>query len=155
MGFSDAGLDHKEARTEEQKKLMAEIEADGVCPFCEAHFRKYHPKPILKETVSWFFTENMSPYEGTTHHYIFVYKPTHIRFPSELTAEARVELFDLIDWAVKEYHIPGGGFFMRFGEGGYNGSSVEHLHGHLISGVEKSEETEGLKVKLSYKKITF
>lgn len=153
MTFSKAGLDHKEARTDEQKKLMAQIEADGVCPFCEAHFRQYHPKPIIKETDYWFFTENMSPYEGTVRHFIFVYKPGHITFPSELTTEARVELFDLVDFAVKEYNIPGGGFFMRFGEGGYNGSSVEHLHGHLISGVQKAEDTEGLKVKLSYKKI--
>lgn len=154
MGFTKAGLDHKEARTEEQKRLMAEIEADGVCPFCEAHFRKYHPKPILKETDSWFFTENMSPYQGAEHHYIFVYKPAHIVFPSALTPEARVELFDLIDWAIQEFNIPGGSFFMRFGEGGYNGSSVEHLHAHLISGVEKGIDTEGLKVKLSYKKVT-
>lgn len=149
----DAGLDHKEARTEEQKKLMFQIEADGVCPFCEAHFRKYHPKPILKETDSWFVTENMSPYEGTTQHYIFVYKPAHITLPSELTPESRVELFDLVDWVISEYNILGGGLFMRFGEGGYNGSSVEHLHAQLVTGVKKGEDTEGLKVKLSYKKI--
>jgi len=150
-GFTPAGLNHNEARTPEQKTLMAQIEKDGVCPFCEAKFRQYHPKPILKETPSWFFTENMSPYEGATQHYIFVYKTAHIRFPSELTLEARIELFDLIDWAVAEYKIPGGSFFMRFGAGGYNGSSVEHLHGQLISGVEKGDGTEGLKVKLAYK----
>ena len=153
-GYTKAGLNHNEARTEEQKSLMAKIEADGVCPFCEEHFRQYHPKPILKETTSWFFTENMSPYEGTTQHFIFVYKPSHIRFPSELSTEARAELFNLIDWAIEEYEIQGGSFFMRFGEGGYTGSSVEHLHAHLISGEEKSNDTEGLKVKLSYKKIS-
>lgn len=151
-GFTKAGLNHTEARTAEQKNLMAQIEADGVCPFCEEHFRQYHPKPIIKESPSWFFTENMSPYAGATHHYIFVYKPAHIRFPSELTTAARIELFDLVDWAVQEYDIPGGSFFMRFGDGSYNGSSVEHLHGHLISGEEKGDGTEGLKVKLSYKK---
>ncbi|MFT7507835.1 MAG: diadenosine tetraphosphate (Ap4A) HIT family hydrolase, partial [Acidimicrobiales bacterium] len=32
-----------------------------------------------------------------------------------------------------------------------NGSSVEHLHAHLIVGQKKSENTEGLKVKLGYK----
>lgn len=154
MAFSQAGLDHKEARTDEQKALMAKIEADGVCPFCEAHFRQYHPKPILKETASWFVTENMSPYEGTTQHYIFVYKPAHITLPSDLTPESRIELFDLVDWVIATYNIPGGSFFMRFGEGGYNGSSVEHLHGHLISGVAKGDDTEGLKVKLSYKKVS-
>ena len=154
MAFTpDAGLNHNQARTDEQKNLMAKIEADGVCPFCEAHFRQYHPKPILKETGSWFLTENMSPYEGTTHHYIFVYKPAHITLPSELSPESRIELFDLVDWAVKEFNIIGGAFFMRFGDGDYNGSSVEHLHGQLISGVKKGDDSEGLRVKLSYKKV--
>lgn len=154
MAFTPAaGLNHNQARTDEQKNLMAQIEADGVCPFCEAHFRQYHPKPILKETTSWFLTENMSPYEGTAHHYIFVYKPKHITLPSELSREGRIELFDLIDWAVKEFNIPGGAFFMRFGDGDYNGSSVEHLHGQLLSGVKKGDDSEGLRVKLSYKKI--
>ena len=152
-GFSKAGLDHNEARTAEQKELMEKIEKDGVCPFCQEHFRTYHPKPIIKETNSWFFTENMSPYEGTTKHFIFVYKDAHVISPSEITKESRFELFELINWAIGEYDIIGGSFFMRFGEGGYNGSSVEHLHAQLIVGEKKSENTEGLKVKLGYKKI--
>ncbi len=154
MGFSDkAGLDHSNARTDEQKELMAKIEADGVCPFCVEHFTKYHPKPIIKETDSWFLTENMSPYEGTTRHLIFVYKPAHVISPQEITAESRSELFELINWAIDEYQIAGGSFFMRFGEGGYNGSSVEHLHAQLVVGEKKSEETEALRVKLGYTKI--
>lgn len=151
--FSKAGLDHSEARTDAQKTLMAQIEADGVCPFCAEHFRKYHPKPIIKETDSWFFTENMSPYEGTTKHFLFVYKIAHVTTPSEITPESRADLFELIDWAIQKYDIEGGSFFMRFGKGGYNGSSVEHLHAQLIVGVEKSDDTEGLKVKLGYKKV--
>lgn len=152
-GFSKAGLDHGNARTKEQRELMSQIEVDGVCPFCQEHFRKYHPKPIIKETDSWFFTENMSPYVGTTKHFILVYKPSHVISPTEITKESRSELFELIDWAIQEYDISGGSFFMRFGEGGYNGSSVEHLHAQLIVGVKKSEDTEGLKVKLGYKKL--
>ncbi len=148
--FSKAGLNHDEARTNEQKELMAQIEADGVCPFCEEHFRQYHPKPIIKETDSWFFTENMSPYEGTKHHFIFVYKKAHVISPTEITPESRAELFELIDWAIQEYDIVGGSFFMRFGEGGWNGSSVEHLHTHLIVGGKNTGESEKIKVKLGY-----
>lgn len=152
MSFSKAGLDHSNARTDEQKKLMQKIEADGVCPFCREYFLKYHPKPIIKETDSWFLTENMSPYEGTTKHFIFVYKPSHVISPTEITKESRAELFELIEWAITEYKIPGGTFFMRFGEGGYNGSSVEHLHAQMIVGEKSSNATESLKVKLGYKK---
>lgn len=152
MSFSKAGLDHKEARTEEQKNLMDRIEQDGVCPFCKEHFTKYHPKPIIKETDNWFVTTNMSPYEGTTQHFLFVYKPGHILSPGDMRENAAAELMMLVSEQVKANNMKGGAFFMRFGEGGYSGSSVEHLHAQLIVGVQRSEDTESLKVKLGYKK---
>lgn len=154
MGFTKAGLDHSETRTSEQRDLMARIEQDGVCPFCAEHFRTYHPKPILKETNYWFVTTNMSPYEGTTHHFLFVYKPGHITRAGDLAPEAASELFNLTQALTDEHHIPGAALFTRFGAGGYNGSSVEHLHAHLIVGVEKSDNTEALRVKLGYKKVS-
>lgn len=153
MSFSNAGLDHDEARTNEQKELMAQIEADGVCPFCVEHFTTYHPKPIVKETDYWFVTENISPYKGTTQHYLFVYKPKHTNQLGDITPEAATDLHRLAAQMCEEYDIKGGGLFMRFGAGGYNGSSVEHLHAQLLTGIEKSEDTEGIKVKLGYKRI--
>jgi diadenosine tetraphosphate (Ap4A) HIT family hydrolase len=154
MGYTDkAGLNHEEARTMKQKELMAKIEEDGVCPFCADHFRQYHPKPIIKETDYWFFTENMSPYEGTIHHFLIVYKPEHVNMPNELAPEAHADLFDLVNWATKEYDIVGGSLFMRFGNGSYNGSSVKHLHAQLLTGIQKGDDTEGIKVKLGYKKV--
>lgn len=151
MSFSNAGLDHDEARTKEQRELMAKIEADGVCPFCAEHFVKYHPNPILKETDTWFVTTNMSPYEGTDHHFLFIYKPKHTNALTDVSSTENAELLSLVSEIITEHNIAGGSFFMRFGEGGYNGSSVEHLHAHLIVGQKKSETTEGLKVKLGYK----
>lgn len=141
-------LNLENARTKEQVELMQKIKEDGVCPFCREHFTKYHPKPILKETDSWFFTENMSPYEGTKYHFIFVYKKAHVRFPSEITPESRADLFDLMSWAIDEYEIKGGSFFMRFGDTHYNGSSVEHLHAHLIVGDVDAPGHQSVKVKL-------
>lgn len=153
-GFTKAGFDHKNARTEEQKKLMEKIEADGVCSFCYEHFSIYHPKPIIKENASWLLTTNISPYVGTTHHFLFVYKTNHKLYPHEMTRDEHADLFELVSWATKKYSIQGGSFFMRFGEAGWNGSSVEHLHAHLIVGAPESNDTEGLKVKLGYKNKT-
>ncbi len=144
-------LNHDNARTEEQRELMAQIAADGVCPFCKEYFTTYHPKPILKETDYWFVTENMSPYEGTTTHLIFVYKPTHITNLKDLESEAEHDLFVLVRWATDTYAIQGGSFFMRFGDTRYNGSSVEHLHAHLLTGIAEGDTTEGIKVKLALK----
>lgn len=128
--------------------LMQKIIVDGVCPFCAEHFKKYHPRPILKETAYWFLTENMSPYAGTKYHFIFVYKPAHITTPNEITPEAFNNLFALMNAVVEEYEIPGGAFFMRFGDMRYNGSSVEHLHAQLLMGDVDAPDHEPVRVKL-------
>ena len=148
---SKAGLNHDNARTEEQKKLMAQIEEDGVCPFCAEYFTTYHPKPIIKETDYWFVTENMSPYEGTSLHLLFVYKPKHIQTLSLISPEEAQDLFGLLSWAIDTYSIEGGSFFMRFGDMEWNGSSVQHLHAQLVVGKRKDETAEALRVKLGWK----
>jgi len=150
-GFSNSGFDHNNVRTKEQQELMQQIEADGVCSFCYEHFQQYHPNPIIKENDSWLLTTNMSPYCGTTYHFFFVYKPAHKINLSDMSREESADLFELVSWVTKEHNISAGSFFMRFGEAGWNGSSVEHLHAHLVVGVKESENTEGLRVKLGYK----
>ncbi len=127
---------------------MQQIIADGVCPFCKENFTKYHPKPVLKETEYWFFTENMSPYVGTKYHFIFVYKPAHITKLDELPPPALVSLFDLVNSVIDEYKIPGGSFFMRFGDHTYTGGSVGHLHAHLLMGDRDEPNHQSIKVKL-------
>ncbi|HEY4489594.1 MAG TPA: HIT domain-containing protein [Candidatus Paceibacterota bacterium] len=141
-------LNHKNARTPDQQKLMETIERDGVCPFCAEHFVTYHPKPVLAETPFWFFTENMSPYKGTKYHFIFVYKPAHISSLADLPAEAFADLHSMLKEAVSKYSIFGGSFFMRFGDTQYNGSSVSHLHAHLLMGDADAPGHEAVKVKL-------
>lgn len=141
-------LAHENARTPEQQALMRRIEEDGVCPFCAEHFATYHPKPILKETDYWFFTENMSPYEGTRHHFIFVYKPSHISHIEELPEKAAADLFSLIQMVTREREMPGGAFFMRFGESKYTGGSVAHLHAHLLMGDADASDHQPVRVKL-------
>lgn len=149
--FSKTGLNHDNARTEEQKKLMAQIEHDGVCPFCAEHFRRYHPKPIIKETDYWFVTENMSPYEGTKLHILFVYKPEHATHPEDISPSAYTDLLSLLQWTTATYNVEGGSFFMRFGNTRYNGSSVAHLHAQLIVGKAQDETSEPIRVKLGWK----
>lgn len=143
-------LNHYNARTPEQRELMAQIESDGVCPFCKEYFTKYHPKPILHETNNWFVTENMSPYEGTRAHILFVYKLSHITRPEELSDAAKLDLFSLVELVSKELEIVGGSLFMRFGDVHYNGSSVEHLHAQLLTGGPESDDVERIRVKLGY-----
>ena len=90
----------------------------------------------------------MSPYPGTKYHFIFVYKPTHIEDPSLLTTTETGDLFALMTWATKHFSIPGGSFFMRFGESKYTGSSVAHLHAHLLMGDVDAPDHTPVRVKL-------
>lgn len=137
------------ARNENQKKLMEQIEKDGVCPFCPKYFAKYHPKPILRETKSWFVTENMNPYEGTHLHLLLVPKK-HVTFPHELSQAAKLDLFQAIEWCTKEFKLPTGSILLRFGNPELNGSSVKHIHAHIIVGNTKSNGGEKIKVKVGY-----
>lgn len=147
-------LNFTHARTEEQISLMEKIEQDNVCPFCPEYFKKYHPKEIFKETKWWIVSENMSPYEGTRVHLIFIHKK-HITMPNEMKSEAAKELIRLLDWAIEKYEIKGGSFFVRFGDTRYTGGSIDHLHVQLLTGTAKSDDKnkDKLKVKLGYKRI--
>jgi diadenosine tetraphosphate (Ap4A) HIT family hydrolase len=145
-------LDFNHARTPEQIEVMRKIVDDGVCPFC--HFTVYHRKPILKESKWWYVSENMSPYEGTKIHLIFIYKK-HATMTSEIDPEAAKELFSLIGWTERKYKMKGGSFFVRFGSSEMTGGSVDHYHVQLIVGNAKGTDKkyDKLKVKLGYKKV--
>lgn len=141
------------ARTQEQIDVMTQIEKDGVCPFCPEYLLKYHSKPIIKETMHWFLTENMSPYEGTAHHLMLMAK-RHYTMPGEMTAEESKDLFELIGWATDKFNIDGGALLMRFGDNDMTGGSVDHFHVHIIVGnADRGDEgAEKIKVKVGYKK---
>lgn len=137
------------ARTPEQIKVMTQIQKDGVCPFCEEHFTKYHPKKILKKNNNWFFTENMSPYEGTKYHFLMVCR-RHLTMVGDLKSKELTDLSSLIKWAANKYQIKGGSLLIRFGDPNLTGGSVDHLHVHLIVGKSKNQKSLPLRVKVGY-----
>ncbi|MBT3356634.1 hypothetical protein HN784_00105 [bacterium] len=140
-------MDFNHARTDEQKDLMEEIAQDGVCPFCQENFIKYHPKPILKENAHWFLTENMSPYKGTRIHFITVYKDKHVTMSNEIPSEHMGQMFELINWAIEKHKIEGGAILIRFGDSSCTGGSVDHFHAHLIIGNAKGTDEGAFKIK--------
>ena len=121
------------ARSDAQRKVMEQIVADGVCPFCRENLDRYHKNPILKETKYWLFTDNQWPYKGVKHQVLAIYK-THIEHIKDMPEEAGGELLKIFGEISKERNMPGGGVAIRFGKSplGNYGSSVNHLHAHLI-----------------------
>lgn len=135
------------ARVDTQRKVMEEIVKDDVCPFCIENFIRYHKKLILRDGKYWLLTSNQWPYEHTKYHFLAVSKK-HLETLSELSAEAVDELLEHFQWVVSTYKIPGGSFFMRFGDTAYTGSSVAHLHAQLIMGDHDDPNHQPVKVKL-------
>jgi diadenosine tetraphosphate (Ap4A) HIT family hydrolase len=120
-------------RREDQRQVMEEIRKQGHCPFCRENLEKYHKNPILKEGKFWLLTDNQWPYEKVKHQMLAIYK-THIEHIREIDPEAGKELIEIFGEAAKERGMIGGGMAMRFGsspDGNY-GSSVLHIHAHLI-----------------------
>lgn len=141
-------------RRDDQRAVMQEIEKQGHCPFCRENLEKYHKAPIIKEGMYWVLTDNQWPYEKVKHQLLAVYK-THIEHLNEMAPEAGGELFALFSEEAKKRNIPGGGIAMRFGSSphGSYGSSVLHIHAHLIEpDLEALCETEAWKFKFGQSK---
>jgi diadenosine tetraphosphate (Ap4A) HIT family hydrolase len=121
-------------RRDDQKKVMEEIASNNHCPFCSENLNKYHKNPILKEGKYWLLTDNQWPYEKVKHQLLAIHKK-HIEHISEMEPEAAAELISLFKEVVTKRKIPGGGIAIRFGtnpDKGSYGSSVAHIHAHLI-----------------------
>jgi diadenosine tetraphosphate (Ap4A) HIT family hydrolase len=142
------------ARSDAQRAVMKEIEDRRECPFCIENLTKYHKNPILKEGKFWLLTENQWPYDKVKNQLLAIYK-THIEHLTEMDPEAGAELISMFAEEAKERSIEGGGIAIRFGsspDGNY-GSSVLHIHAHLIEPDLKAlGETEAWKFKFGQPK---
>lgn len=141
-------------RRDDQRIVMKEINGEGHCPFCPENIARYHKNPILKEGKFWLLTENQWPYKKVKHQLLAIYK-THVEHISEIDPEAGSELFALFTDEARNRNIPGGGLAMRFGssEHGNYGSSVLHIHAHLIEpDLEALDETEAWRFKFGQPK---
>ncbi len=132
------------ARYNDQRQVMQDIQDAGVCPFDEEHLAKYHTPPVLQQGAYWTITPNQWPYEHTRVHLLAIARQ-HVESVEELPKGAGEELLDHVRWAIKEYSIDFGGLTMRFGDVKHNGASVNHLHAHII--VPDKDKPADAKVK--------
>ena len=137
-------------RREDQKEVMEEIQEQGHCPFCRENLEKYHKNPIIKEGKFWVLTDNQWPYKNIKQQLLAIYRE-HIEHISKMEPEAGKELVEMFQEEAQKRNIPGGGIAIRFGknpEKGNYGSSVLHLHAHMIEpDLEKLEKTEAWRFK--------
>lgn len=139
------------AREPEQKAVMEQIIADGICPFCQEFFQKYHQSPILREGEFWLITPNAWPYKHVKHHFLIIGKP-HWEKLGDVPPEAGVELIEHLQWIEKEYDFPGGGVGWRFGDLLHSGGTVKHLHLQVIMPDLEDPQYEPVRIKVGVSK---
>jgi ATP adenylyltransferase len=142
-------VDLDNARVQEQRQVMQQIIDADHCPFCLENLEEYHKVPILKMGQYWFVTHNQWPYQHTKIHLLIILKE-HKEDLSELDPAVGQELLELAKWGQQEFHIPGGGLSLRFGETDYSAATVKHLHAQLIQPdiYHPNYETAPVRVKL-------
>ncbi|MBI4118078.1 MAG: HIT domain-containing protein [Parcubacteria group bacterium] len=116
---------------EDYKKVLRRILKDGVCPFCEEHF-KYHDEAILHRVGDWVITRNQYSYKNAKLALLILNPKRHLERYEELSPADHLAISELVSWAIREFRIEGGGVALRFGEPKHTGASVRHLHAHLI-----------------------
>jgi ATP adenylyltransferase len=146
-------VDLQNARTRargDYAQALARIEADGVCPFCEAHLSKHHKNPILFRNAHWLVTENAWPYEGTRHQFVLIFRE-HIESAEELPPGAWESLGGAYRQLVAEYRIEGATLILRTGETDFTGASVAHLHAQVISGGRREAGSDLIRALVGFK----
>ena len=119
------------ARRDDQRDIMRDIDEQGVCPFCPEHLTKFHKQPILRQGDHWLVTSNQWPYPYTSIHLLAI-STYHAEKMADLQDGSFAELQQHALWAEATYRIAAGGLAMRFGDIGGNAATVRHLHAHFI-----------------------
>lgn len=136
------------ARNNEQRRVMEEIEDNQECPFCPDALHKYHKQPILRQGEHWTLTPNQWPYDNTRVHLLAI-AAYHAETIQELRPGSFDELQDHFAWAEQEFKIAAGGLAMRFGDTRKSGATVQHLHSHLIVPNDDIPQGEKVRFKIS------
>ena len=142
---ADALYDLDAARSDEQRRYMEELEADGICIFCREHVARYHPQEVEHSGEHWYVTKNAFPYAGTTAHYLIV-PHLHVASFDALPDAAGAELWSMKRWLLDKLAPAATATVERSGDMRLNGSSVAHLHTHFVALERAPAETVRFRV---------
>lgn len=135
-------------RHQEQLADMQALERAGICIFCPEHLTTDPDHPVLHETAHWVVTTNKYPYAGARLHLLLVPR-AHVEDLLDLTPAARAEYWDVLEWVRDTYGLTFYCIGSRNGDGRYTGSSIAHVHVHVVVGDVDDPEHQGVRFKMS------
>lgn len=114
------------------REILEEAQRSGECPFCRPAFQK---KAVYK-TYDWLTAPNQFPIkdsEGSEPAYHFLLLPKrHTGDFTDLTPSDWSQMLEMIGWIRYTYQIPGAGLVHRLGDPLWSGSTIIHVHFHLV-----------------------
>jgi|1185.fasta_scaffold46688_2 ATP adenylyltransferase len=119
------------SRTEEQTAEMRRLDAAGICLFCPGHLEGV--QEVLHRSEHWAVTPNRFPYSNAGLHLLLV-PHTHVTDMVELTPEAQADFFSTLAWVREKFDLTYYGLGVRSGDSPVTGSTIKHLHVHVIVG---------------------
>jgi len=135
------------ARSEEQRQDMIDLDNRGICIFCPEHIQD-DGSEIFFDTDYWIVKENKYPYKDTKAHLVLVPKE-HVATISQLSKEAMEEFLSVVSQCETKFKLSSYAVGIRSGDMRFNGSSIEHLHAHIVSGDTDNPKHEPVRFKMS------
>lgn len=119
------------SRGEAQTAEMRRLDAAGVCLFCPGHLEE--AQEVLHRSDHWAVTPNRFPYPDTALHLLLV-PDEHVTGMARLSPPARLDYFTALEWVEAKFDLAFYGIGVRNGDSPLTGSTVKHLHVHVIVG---------------------
>jgi diadenosine tetraphosphate (Ap4A) HIT family hydrolase len=135
-------------RHPEQLADMRALERDGICIFCPQHLTGDPEHPVLHETEHWVVTTNKYPYANTRLHLLLVPR-AHTDDLLDLEPAARAEYWTVLEWIKETYRLTFYCIGSRNGDFRYTGSSIAHVHVHVVVGDVDDPEHQPVRFKMS------
>ncbi|NJC72875.1 HIT domain-containing protein [Planosporangium thailandense] len=137
-------------RHPEQLADMQALENAGICIFCPQHLTTDPNHPVLHQTAHWVVTTNKYPYAETRLHLLLVPR-AHVEDLLDLEPAARDEYWTVLRWVRDTYGLTFYSIGSRNGDGRYTGSSIAHVHVHVVVGDVDDPEHRGVRFKMSHR----
>jgi len=134
------------ARVHEQRAEMEELEAAGVCLFCE--LAQTPRDDDWFRTEHWVASRNEFPYRGTRLHYLLA-PAEHAVDLLDLKEDVLADFWTALRALTQRYDLGFYGLGARCGDCRFTGGTIAHVHVHVVVGDVEDPAHEPVRLKLS------